>query len=67
VDQTKYVMGDVVILNSGGPHMSVIRYSVEDGCTYVACVWFNKDGSVATAGFPELCIRLITKASEVSE
>lgn len=38
--------GDVVVLNSGGPHMTVICLDFEadeDGEDYLCC-WFNDDG-----------------------
>jgi uncharacterized protein YodC (DUF2158 family) len=40
--------GDVVQLNSGGPHMTVI--SIDDDAAF--CVWFNAKGESLQREFP---------------
>ena len=39
-DEMTYETGDVVILNSGGPRMTVVGIAEDGG---VACVWMNED------------------------
>lgn len=38
----KFKPGDAVVLNSGGPTMTVVRYDPADG-EEVVCQWFNKE------------------------
>lgn len=45
----KFKVGDVVKLNSGGPHMTVFRV----GKTSVECVWFDCNINYNTGVFPE--------------
>ncbi len=47
-------IGDTVILNSGGPKMTVNSLSNSS----VGCIWFREDGTVGNWEFSE---KLITK------
>lgn len=45
--------GDIVVLKSGGPKMTVERLNGLDA----ACVWFGDEGIVHTSEFPVACLK----------
>lgn len=45
-----FYVGDVVMLNSGGPRMSVV--SIDTTYKKVWCSWFNHEGKLGSANFP---------------
>lgn len=47
--------GDCVVLNSGGPKMTVLARSSDA----LRCIWFNEDGVVVTNTFPEVALSLL--------
>jgi uncharacterized protein YodC (DUF2158 family) len=49
------VIGAMVVLNSGGPAMTVIG----EQARHVQCAWFREDGTSDTAVFPRACVRLV--------
>lgn len=53
--------GDVVMLKSGGPEMTVLRVHEQDGYSVAACVWFDLDQKAVTETFPTFV--LLTKRS----
>jgi uncharacterized protein YodC (DUF2158 family) len=53
--------GDVVVLESGGPSMTVI--SIESG-GYLLCKWFDEAGKVSSQTFPASALRKIPEYSE---
>lgn len=48
----KFNQGDLVVLNSGGPTMTVEGYAKSDP-NKVICTWFNKDQERVTKHFRE--------------
>lgn len=59
-------VGDVVKLISGGPEMTIIKYSEpsyhEDHGTY-ECIWFNRDGALHEGDFNEQVVELIRRSN----
>ena len=54
--EPKYKVGDVVLLNSGGPPMTVIDYQVTDVNKWLyICMW-TSDKGLDRGQFPEACI-----------
>lgn len=54
-----FQIGDVVQLNSGGPHMTVIIKSGHPGDPYV-CEWYESAvGEYKRAEFPEAALTLV--------
>ena len=53
---TLYV-GDVVVLKSGGPHMTVYGFAEEDATA--KCVWFTLDQIPRYGEFPELLLQRV--------
>ena len=56
-DNDKFKVGDVVVLNSEGPHMTVVTHIAPSGACGVS--WFSQDGSHNIHEFPEQCLRLV--------
>lgn len=52
-EDTKFQIGDVVRLKSGGPVMTVIDES------FLGCTWFDDEKHAQTHGFPEKCLILV--------
>lgn len=52
-----FVEGEVVVLNSGGPHMTVI--DVIDDTDEVIVAFADGEGSVELLGFPSACVRKV--------
>lgn len=46
-------IGDVVVLNSGGPKMTVVG---RRGCDQVRCVWTSNRDELEDAWFPVVCV-----------
>ena len=55
-DNDKFKVGDVVVLNSEGPHMTVTHIAPDGACVVS---WFSQDGSRGMHEFPEQCLRLV--------
>lgn len=49
------IPGDVCVLNSGGPHMTVVSISSAD---QLQCMWLDDNGSPHTWVFPLVCVRI---------
>jgi len=49
----EFKAGDVVVLNSGGPPMTVIQRTMMDD---VYCTWIN-DADVIRSTFPSVCLK----------
>lgn len=45
-------LGDIVILNSGGPNMMVIKNNDQS----VRCMWPDSEGKLRKASFPYECV-----------
>jgi len=64
MNEEKLKVGDVVVLNSGGPLMTVTSavepiFSTEpDRPVKVNCAWANESGKIERASFPVECLRL---------
>lgn len=48
--------GDIVILNSGGPAMTISYIDVRESGTYARCEWITDDGKVNSREFPIECL-----------
>jgi uncharacterized protein YodC (DUF2158 family) len=50
---TQFNKGDIVVLKSGGPDMTVqhVEGAVDDFAAVITCRWFDQKGSLQTAGF----------------
>jgi uncharacterized protein YodC (DUF2158 family) len=61
---TELQVGDVVILNSGGPHMTVVKV---DGTTkwLVLLNWTDKTDRGQSVLLPTSCVRFISRGSFV--
>lgn len=55
-----FKVGDVVILNSGGPKMTV----VEVQSSRVKVVWVDDDDSLEAAWFPNVCVFRVDAAGD---
>ena len=53
----KFKTGDIVILRSGGPSMTVKEYPDPDS-PEVICQWFKKDGDLMEKGFHQDTLEL---------
>jgi len=58
----KFKKGDVVILKSGGPPMTVARY-MENG--RVACIWFDESQKHNSKGFEEDTLELVEEDDDI--
>ena len=47
-EDIEYKIGDVVVLNSGGPAMTVKAIGAASG---LSCLWFNEAGSISNGTF----------------
>ena len=56
---TKFNIGDVVILRSGGPRMTVTALETIHISGY-QCDWFDKSGNLSHARFPSESLRKAT-------
>ena len=56
-DDPPLAVGDVCLLNSGGPDMMV----VEAGYYRVTVAWWRADGDVAEHEFPRACVRRVQR------
>lgn len=61
---TQYGAGDLVVLKSGGPVMTV-KGMYPNG-HMVSCVWFVADGSLKAEAFDVRCLRHIVKGDQVA-
>ena len=60
MDEMTYELGDVVILNSGGPRMTVVE--VSEGGGAISCTWMNEDGDELHHGvFKAVTIELASR------
>jgi len=50
---TKFQLGEVVQLVSGGPHMTVVGYSNKGD---VACCWFDREQKKRLSNFPQTAL-----------
>jgi len=57
-----FKVGDMVVLNSGGPSMKIVCISPDSG--YVFCEWKAKDGGWEGASFPPVCVTPLSKMSK---
>ena len=63
METSKFRVGDVVKLKSGGPAMTVIAYDPDrDGeykCPYTTCSWFSSDNCQEKGRFPVEAIDVV--------
>lgn len=56
----KFKVGDVVMLNSGGPLLTVAALTEkDDGDTIVGCGWFTREGEIRTGEFAPALLRAV--------
>jgi uncharacterized protein YodC (DUF2158 family) len=55
MDEVK--IGEVVMLNSGGPEMTVVATEKIDGVEMISCEWFDKEKKVRRHGFPIMSLK----------
>lgn len=53
---SKFKAGDVVVLNSGGPQMTVESYSTNDP-QKLTCTWFDKNNERKSEHFQEAALK----------
>ena len=53
-------IGTVVVLKSGGPHMTVVKHSVVDSMDHpkIECVWFKIAEGIQSVWFPDACLEI---------
>lgn len=54
----KYKVGDVVVLRSGGPRMTVIevRQALDSNPDLIVACWITQEHVVQTTTFPSVCL-----------
>lgn len=57
-----FKIGDTVVLNSDGPHMTVKATALDpsNSVECVVCVWFNEQVDYREASFPCVCVKHVT-------
>ena len=58
----KFKKGDVVMLKSGGPHMTVSRYT-DNG--RVVCIWFDESQKDNSKAFEEATLELLEEDDDI--
>jgi uncharacterized protein YodC (DUF2158 family) len=53
-------IGDVVVLKSGGPRMTICALPNEHRSSYY-CEWFDENGVLSKAKFPAEALKLVQK------
>jgi uncharacterized protein YodC (DUF2158 family) len=53
----EFKSGDLVILKSGGPNMTVSRFEVIEGVQYAVCTWFDAKGKKEVGTFAVTTLR----------
>lgn len=56
----KFKVGDVVILKSGGPLLTVAELTETDGNAVIGCGWFTREGEIRSAEFAPALLKLVT-------
>ena len=56
METSKFRVGDVVKLKSGGLMMTVVASGTSD---YVGCTWFKSDGGGTSGNFPEEALDIV--------
>lgn len=56
-DESRFKLGDITRLKSGGPTMTVVKVQkVSGGGRRVTMTWFNEVNNVRSHEFPEACL-----------